>query len=45
VLASILQIIGLTAISLGLGLFNVPLGIIAIGASCVLVGISLERGN
>lgn len=44
-LASILQVIGLTAISLGLGLFSVPLGIIAFGASCLVVGIAIERSN
>jgi hypothetical protein len=45
VFASILQVVGLTAISIGLGLFLLPLGVIAFGASCVLVGISIERNE
>lgn len=44
-IATVLQVFGLAAISLGLGLFSVPLGIVALGASCVLVGIAIERGN
>ena len=42
-LSTVLQVLGLAAISLGLGLFSIPLGIIAFGASCVVTGISLER--
>lgn len=42
-LSTILQVLGLASISFGLGLFSLPLGIIAFGASCVLTGISLER--
>lgn len=43
--ATVLQMIGLAAISLGLGLFSIPLGVVALGASCLLVGIAIERGN
>ncbi len=43
--ATVLQVIGLVAISLGLGLFSIPLGIVALGASCLIVGIAIERGN
>lgn len=42
--ATVLQIVGLAAISFGLGLFSIPLGIVAFGASCVLLGIAIERG-
>jgi hypothetical protein len=45
VIATILQLVGLTFISVGLGLFSLPLGIIAAGVSCVLVGLAFERGN
>jgi hypothetical protein len=45
VLAEVLQVIGLASISIGLGLFSIPLGIIAFGASCLLVGIAMERDN
>jgi len=45
VLATILQIVGLTAISIGLGLFSIPLGIIAGGLASLLVGVALERGK
>lgn len=44
-LASILQVVGLAAISIGLGLINVALGVVAFGASCLLIGIALERSN
>lgn len=44
-LATIFQLVGLTCISVGLGLFSLPLGIIAAGFSCVLVGLAFERGN
>jgi hypothetical protein len=45
VIASILQLVGLVAISLGLGLFSLPLGIVALGASCLLVGLAIEKGQ
>lgn len=41
--ASILQIGGLLALSLGIGLIYLPAGIIAGGLSMILVGLSLER--
>jgi len=44
VFATILQLIGLTAISLGLGFFSLPMGIVAAGASCLLVGLAIEKG-
>jgi hypothetical protein len=44
-LPSILQVIGLATISLGLGLFFLPLGIVAAGASCLLIGIAIEKGQ
>lgn len=43
--ATILQVVGLSAISLGLGLFILPLGIIAVGASCLLIGLAIEKGE
>jgi hypothetical protein len=45
VIASVLQIIGLTIFSIGIGLVFIPAGIAVFGASCVLVGIALERGK
>ena len=44
-LATILQLVGLVCISLGLGLFSLPLGIVATGVCCILVGLAFERGN
>lgn len=44
-IATILQLVGLASISLGLGLFILPLGIIAAGASCVLIGLAIEKGQ
>jgi hypothetical protein len=44
-LATILQIVGLACISIGFGLFSLPLGIVATGISCILVGLAFERGN
>ena len=31
--------------SLGLGLFDLSLGIIAFGASCLVVGLAIEKGD
>jgi hypothetical protein len=42
---SILQVVGLATISLGLGLFILPLGIVAAGVSLLLVGIAFEKGQ
>lgn len=44
-IASVLQVIGLTIISIGLGLVFIPLGVAAFGASCVIVGLALEKGK
>lgn len=44
-IASVLQIIGLASISIGLGLIFIPAGVIAFGASCLLVGLALEKGK
>lgn len=44
-LAEILQIVGLVAISFGLGIFSLPLGIVAAGVSALVVGIAIERGR
>ena len=44
-IATILQLVGLASISLGLGLFILPLGIIAVGASCLLIGLAIEKGQ
>lgn len=43
--ATILQLVGLTAISIGIGIFSLPLGIIAVGASALLIGLAIEKGN
>jgi hypothetical protein len=43
--ATILQLVGLTAISIGLGVFSLPLGIIAAGASALLIGLAIEKGQ
>ena len=44
-IATILQLVGLACITLGLGLFSLPLGIVATGISCIVVGLAFERGN
>jgi len=44
-IATILQLVGLASISLGLGLFILPLGIIAAGASFLLIGLAIEKGQ
>jgi hypothetical protein len=41
----ILQIGGLTITSFGIGLVNIPAGIIATGVSIFLFGLALERGK
>lgn len=43
--SSILQVLGLSAISIGLGLLLLPVGIISAGVSLVLIGIAMERSN
>ena len=42
---TILQVVGLAIISIGLGLFILPLGVVAAGASCLLIGIAIEKGQ
>ena len=44
-LATILQIAGVSAISLGVGLWFPPAGVVIAGAGLVLFGIALERGK
>jgi hypothetical protein len=44
-LATILQIAGIGAISLGVGLWFPPAGVIVAGVGLVLFGIALERGK
>jgi uncharacterized membrane-anchored protein YitT (DUF2179 family) len=43
--ATILQIIGLGAISFGLGMLLVPLGVVAFGVSSLVIGLAVERGQ
>jgi hypothetical protein len=45
VFATILQLIGLALICIGLGVFSLPLGIVAAGASALLVGLAIEKGQ
>ncbi len=42
-LATILQVTGVALVSIGLGIWFLPLGVIAAGLSAVAIGISLER--
>jgi hypothetical protein len=42
-LATALQIAGVALVAIGLGLFFLPLGIIAAGAGCILFGLVVER--
>ena len=42
-LATALQIAGVSFIAIGLGIFFPPLGVIAAGVGCVLFGLALER--
>lgn len=42
-LIAITQLSGLAAISFGLGLIYLPVGIISGGVSLVLIGLSIER--
>jgi len=44
-LATILQIAGISVVSLGVGLWFVPAGVIVAGVGLVLIGIALERGK
>lgn len=40
-----MQVAGLLAISIGLGIVYLPLGLIALGASAVLIGLSIEKSK
>lgn len=42
-MATILQIIGAAAISVGLGLFSISFGLIAAGSFALLFGIAMDR--
>ena len=42
-MASLIQILGATAISIGAGMIFLPAGIIAAGVFTIFIGISLER--
>jgi len=44
-LSSIIQVAGLALVSVGVGLIYIPAGITILGISCVLIGLSLERGK
>lgn len=43
-LGSVVQVFGLSLVSVGAGLVFVPAGLIAAGVFSVLIGLSLERG-
>lgn len=42
-MSSIIQVVGLAAITAGATLIAIPAGLIVGGIACVLIGISLER--
>jgi hypothetical protein len=44
-LATILQVSGLAAVSIGITMFSIPAGIIFAGISFILLGLALERGR
>ena len=44
-IATILQAVGVAVISVGLGLFFLPAGVIAAGVGVLLCGLALERGK
>ena len=41
--STILQVAGVAVIAIGIGLFNVPAGVIAAGIGVLLFGLALER--
>lgn len=43
--ATILQVVGVTAIAVGAGLFYLPLGIVLAGVGCILFGVAMERSK
>lgn len=44
-IAIALQSLGLTALSVGVGIFNVAAGIVVGGLSAVVFGVAIERGE
>ena len=42
--ATILQVLGAATVTAGLGMFNVPLGLIAAGSFLIIFGVADERG-
>lgn len=42
-MSTVIQILGLTAITAGAALFSVPLGLIVGGAALVIIGLAVER--
>jgi hypothetical protein len=42
-MATVVQMIGLGAIVVGVGLFSVPAAVVAFGIGAVLVGLAMER--
>jgi len=44
-IATIFQAVGVAVISVGLGLFFLPAGVVAAGVGCLLFGLALERGK
>jgi hypothetical protein len=43
--ATILQVVGISLVSVGVGLWFLPAGIIVAGLGFVLFGIAIERGK
>ena len=44
-IAIALQSVGLSALSVGVGLYNLAAGVIVAGLSAVLFGVAIERGE
>lgn len=40
---SILQVAGIAVVALGISIWSIPAGVIALGLGAVLIGIALER--
>jgi|LakMenEpi03Aug12_release.lakeMendotaPanAssembly.Ray.scaffolds.fasta_scaffold49470_3 hypothetical protein len=43
--ATILQILGATSVTAGLGIYNLSLGLIAAGSFLIIFGVADERGQ
>jgi len=43
--STLLQIAGLTAVSIGIWLFSIPAGIIFTGFALILIGLAIEKGK